>query len=104
MLARDPAALVPVIVQDARDHAVLMLAYMNAEAYQKTVETGETWFWSRARKTLWHKGETSGNVQRVKEIRLDCDGDALLLTVEQTGAGACHRGTRTCFDPAPHGG
>jgi phosphoribosyl-ATP pyrophosphohydrolase/phosphoribosyl-AMP cyclohydrolase len=75
---------------------VLTLAYMNEEALRRTRETGETWFWSRSRQELWHKGETSGNVQRVKEIRLDCDEDAVLLLVEPAGP-ACHTGERTCF-------
>lgn len=88
--------LAPAVVQDVSTGAVLMLAYMNAEALQKTVDTGVTWFYSRSRKSLWRKGETSGNVQKVREIYYDCDGDALLIKVEQVG-GACHEGTFSCF-------
>jgi phosphoribosyl-ATP pyrophosphohydrolase/phosphoribosyl-AMP cyclohydrolase len=88
--------LLPCIVQDARTGEVLTLAYMNEEALRRTRETGETWFWSRSRQELWHKGETSGNVQRVKELRFDCDRDALLALVEPAGP-ACHTGERTCF-------
>jgi phosphoribosyl-ATP pyrophosphohydrolase/phosphoribosyl-AMP cyclohydrolase len=89
--------LIPAIVQSAADGEVLMLAYMNAESLAKTLESGETWFYSRRRRELWHKGETSGNRQLVEEIRLDCDGDALLLRVRQIGQGACHTGARSCF-------
>jgi len=97
--------LLPCIVQDARTGEVLTLAYMNDEALQRTRETGEMWFWSRSRNELWHKGETSGNVQRLKELRMDCDDDAILALVEPTGP-ACHTGKRTCFhkgelDPVP---
>jgi phosphoribosyl-ATP pyrophosphohydrolase/phosphoribosyl-AMP cyclohydrolase len=97
--------LLPCIVQDARTGEVLTLAYMNDEALARTRETGEMWFWSRSREELWHKGETSGNVQRVKELRLDCDEDAILALVEPAGP-ACHTGARTCFhngelDPVP---
>jgi phosphoribosyl-ATP pyrophosphohydrolase/phosphoribosyl-AMP cyclohydrolase len=88
--------LLPCIVQDARTGEVLTLAYMNDEALERTRETGEMWFWSRSRQELWHKGETSGNVQRVKELRFDCDQDALLALVDPTGP-ACHTGARTCF-------
>lgn len=88
--------LIPVIVQDRKNGDVLMLAYMNRESLRKTLESGETWFWSRSRQELWHKGETSGNVQKVKEIRYDCDADALLVLVEQIGV-ACHTGERSCF-------
>jgi phosphoribosyl-ATP pyrophosphohydrolase/phosphoribosyl-AMP cyclohydrolase len=88
--------LAPAIVQDARTGEVLMMAWMNAEAWRLTQETGETHFWSRSRKTLWHKGETSGNVQRVVEVRLDCDADTILLRVEPAGP-ACHTGERSCF-------
>lgn len=88
--------LVPVIVQDVQSKAVLMLAYMNREALKKTMETGKTWFWSRSRQRLWQKGETSGHVQRVREIRVDCDRDTLLVLVEQSGP-ACHEGTYSCF-------
>jgi phosphoribosyl-AMP cyclohydrolase / phosphoribosyl-ATP pyrophosphohydrolase len=88
--------LLPCIVQDARTGEVLTLAYMNDESLRRTRETGEMWFWSRSRQELWHKGETSGNVQRVKELRLDCDKDAILALVEPAGP-ACHTGERTCF-------
>jgi phosphoribosyl-AMP cyclohydrolase / phosphoribosyl-ATP pyrophosphohydrolase len=89
--------LVPAIVQDVLDGTVLMMAWMNAESLQKTLETGETWFWSRSRAELWHKGATSGHTQRVQAIRYDCDSDALLVTVEQQGDIACHTGERSCF-------
>ena len=89
--------LVPAIVQDWKTGEVLMVAYMNAESWAKTQETGKTCFWSRSRQKLWLKGETSGHVQIVKEIYLDCDNDALLLKVEQVGGAACHTGYRSCF-------
>ena len=89
--------LVPAIVQDHLDGTVLMMAWMNAESLQKTLDTGETWFWSRSRQEFWHKGATSGHVQRVQAIRYDCDSDALLVTVEQIGDVACHTGERSCF-------
>jgi phosphoribosyl-AMP cyclohydrolase / phosphoribosyl-ATP pyrophosphohydrolase len=89
--------LVPAIVQDYLDGTVLMLAWMNRESLQKTLETEETWFWSRSRTELWHKGATSGHTQRVQSIRYDCDSDALLITVEQQGDVACHTGERSCF-------
>jgi phosphoribosyl-ATP pyrophosphohydrolase/phosphoribosyl-AMP cyclohydrolase len=92
----DERGLIPAIVQDAETGEVLTLAYMNAEALQRTLETGETWFWSRSRGELWHKGATSGNTQRVAEIRYDCDGDALLVRVEPAGP-ACHTGAVSCF-------
>src|SRR5262245_38034173 len=92
----DEQGLVPAIVQDSATGAVLMLAYMNAESLGKTLETGETWFWSRSRNELWHKGETSGNTQRVVSIGLDCDGDTLLVRVEPGGP-ACHTGEQSCF-------
>ena len=92
----DEQGLVPAIIQDDQGQ-VLMLAYMNKESLEKTVETGLTWFYSRSRKGLWQKGETSGNIQKVKEISYDCDGDTLLIKVEQTGA-ACHTGTYSCFN------
>ena len=88
--------LLPCIVQDARTGEVLTLAYMNDEALERTRSTGEMWFWSRSRQELWHKGATSGNVQRLKELRLDCDEDAILALVEPAGP-ACHTGARTCF-------
>ena len=92
----DERGIVPAIVQDAATGEVLMLAYMNAESLAKTVETGETWFWSRSRRVLWHKGETSGNTQRVVSISIDCDGDTILVRVTPNGP-ACHTGERTCF-------
>ena len=92
----DATGLVPCVVQDARTGEVLTLAYMNREALERTRASGETWFWSRSRQELWHKGETSGNVQRVKELRWDCDADAILALVEPAGP-ACHTGERTCF-------
>ena len=88
--------LLPCVVQDWRTGEVLTVAYMNEEALSRTRETGETWFWSRSRQELWHKGETSGNVQRVRELRWDCDADTLLALVEPAGP-ACHTGERTCF-------
>jgi phosphoribosyl-ATP pyrophosphohydrolase/phosphoribosyl-AMP cyclohydrolase len=90
------SGLVPCIVQDASTGAVLTLAYMNADALAKTQETGETWFWSRSRDELWHKGETSGNIQKVRELRYDCDEDAILALVDPAGP-ACHTGETTCF-------
>ncbi|MDR1660743.1 MAG: phosphoribosyl-AMP cyclohydrolase [Desulfovibrio sp.] len=87
----------PAIVQDASSGEVLMLAYMNEEAWRKTLESGEAWYWSRSRGRLWHKGESSGHVQIVRSLRLDCDNDALLLVVEQKGGAACHTGRRSCF-------
>ncbi len=93
----DERGLVPAIVQDYLDGTVLMMAWMNAESLQKTLDTGETWFWSRSRQEFWHKGATSGHLQHVKDIRYDCDSDALLVTVEQIGDVACHTGERSCF-------
>lgn len=92
----DERGLVPAVVQDAQTRGVLMLAYMNAESLKRTLETGETWFWSRSRAQLWHKGETSGNTQRVVDVVLDCDGDALVVRVEPAGP-ACHTGQTSCF-------
>ncbi len=89
--------LVPVIVQDHGTGEVLMLAYMNREAWEKTKETGNACYWSRSRDKVWMKGETSGHYQVVKEILIDCDGDTLLLKVEQRGGAACHTGYRSCF-------
>ena len=89
--------LVPAIAQDASNGDVLMVAWMNREALKRTVETGEAVYWSRSRKKLWHKGEESGHVQKVKEIRLDCDADVILLKVEQVGGIACHTGRHDCF-------
>src|SRR3990172_8693974 len=88
--------LIPTIVQDFDTKQVLMMAYMNAESLQQTLYTGETVFWSRSREELWHKGETSGHVQRVREIRVDCDADTLLILVDPAGP-ACHTGNVTCF-------
>ncbi len=95
--------LVPAIVQDARDGRVLTLAWMNRESLELTLERGETWFWSRSRHELWHKGATSGNTQAVRSIDLDCDGDAILVRVDQTGV-ACHTGAATCFHERLSGG
>lgn len=89
--------LVPVVTQDAVTLRVLTVAWMNREALQKTVATGEAHYWSRSRKKLWHKGEESGHVQKVRSIRLDCDEDVVLLAVEQTGGIACHTGRESCF-------
>lgn len=89
--------LLPAVVQDAASGEVLMLAWMNEEAWRRTLESGEAHFWSRSRRELWHKGATSGHVQRVRAVRLDCDSDAILLLVEQAGGAACHTGHRTCF-------
>jgi phosphoribosyl-ATP pyrophosphohydrolase/phosphoribosyl-AMP cyclohydrolase len=89
--------LVPAIIQDYLDGTVLMMAWMNQESLQKTLETGETWFWSRSRQEFWHKGATSGHIQKVQSIRYDCDSDALLIGVEQLGDVACHTGERSCF-------
>ena len=92
----DERGLVTTVVQDVRTRGILMLAYMNAESLKRTLETGETWFWSRSRAQLWHKGETSGNTQRVADVLLDCDGDALVVRVEPAGP-ACHTGQTSCF-------
>ena len=88
--------LIPAVVVDAEDRAVLMLAWMNREALERSLATGRTVFWSRSRQELWEKGATSGHVQRIVDIRTDCDQDALVISVEQTGV-ACHTGQRTCF-------
>jgi phosphoribosyl-ATP pyrophosphohydrolase/phosphoribosyl-AMP cyclohydrolase len=93
----DDKGLVPAIVQDYLDGTVLMMAWMNQASLQKTLATGDTWFWSRSRQEFWHKGATSGHLQKVKAIRYDCDSDALLVTVEQIGDVACHTGERSCF-------
>ena len=92
----DAHGLVPAVVQDVETNEVLMLAYMNQQSLQRTLETGETHFWSRSRQELWHKGATSGNVQHVVEIRVDCDADTLLIKVHPAGP-ACHTGNQTCF-------
>ena len=89
--------LVTAVVTDATSGDVLMVAHMNQEALRKTIESGEAWYYSRSRKALWKKGESSGHVQRVVELRVDCDQDALWLKVEQAGEGACHTGRRSCF-------
>lgn len=94
-----PDGLVPVVAQDARNGDVLMLAYANKDALERTLATGEAHYWSRSRQALWKKGETSGHLQKVEAVRLDCDGDAVLYRVHQTGP-ACHEGTRTCFSTA----
>ena len=92
----DERGLVATVVQDARTREVLTLAYMNEESLRRTIAEGETWFWSRSRSELWHKGATSGNTQRVVEVRLDCDGDAIVVLVEPRGP-ACHTGATSCF-------
>ena len=89
--------LIPAIAQDYLDGTVLMMAWMNRESLQKTLETGEAWYWSRSRQELWHKGATSGHIQKVRSLRYDCDSDALLITIEQIGDIACHTGERSCF-------
>ncbi|HEY1651549.1 MAG TPA: phosphoribosyl-AMP cyclohydrolase [Acidimicrobiales bacterium] len=95
--AKDADGLVPAIVQDATDGTVLTVAYMDAEALRRTLATGRSWFYSRSRREYWQKGETSGDRQYVREVRMDCDGDALVVLVDQHGRGACHTGERTCF-------
>jgi phosphoribosyl-ATP pyrophosphohydrolase/phosphoribosyl-AMP cyclohydrolase len=92
----DEKGLIPAVIQDWKTREVLMVAYMNAASLKKTVESGLTWYWSRSRQKFWQKGETSGNIQRVKDILYDCDQDTLLITVEQTGP-ACHTGSQSCF-------
>ena len=89
--------LVPAIVQDVTDGTVLTMAYMDAEALRRTLASGRSWFYSRSRQEYWQKGETSGDRQYVREVRLDCDGDALVVLVDQHGRGACHTGQRSCF-------
>jgi len=96
-IAWNAEGLVPAVAQDAASGEVLMLAWMNRESLAKTVATGEAVYWSRSRAQLWRKGETSGHLQRIVEIRLDCDADAVLLRVEQVGGIACHTGRRRCF-------
>jgi phosphoribosyl-AMP cyclohydrolase len=100
LLKRDPAGLVPAVVQDEQTRAVLMLGWMDDEALHRTLTTGRSTFWSRSRQEYWVKGESSGHRQWVREVRLDCDGDTLLVTVRQEGP-ACHTGDRTCFDARP---
>jgi len=92
-----PDGLVPAVVQDATAGTVLMVGYMDAEALHRTLDTGRSWFWSRSRQEYWCKGETSGDRQWVREVRYDCDGDAVLVVVDQDGRGACHTGARSCF-------
>ncbi len=89
--------LIPAIAQDCRTGEVLMMAYMNELAWQKTLETGKVHYWSRSRNSLWLKGETSGHLQKVREIRVDCDNDCILVRIEQVGGVACHTGHRSCF-------
>ena len=96
MLSFDDKGLIPAIVQDARNGEVLMLGYMDKEALNRTLASGDVWFYSRSRQELWHKGETSGNFLRLKSIIKDCDSDALLIKAEPTGP-VCHTGNRTCF-------
>ena len=96
-VAFDDRGLVPAIVQDQGSGQVLMLAWMNEESLRRTLDTGRTWFWSRSRRELWCKGETSGDRQWVREAYFDCDADTILLLVEQEGRGACHTGERSCF-------
>jgi phosphoribosyl-ATP pyrophosphohydrolase/phosphoribosyl-AMP cyclohydrolase len=95
-LKYDDKGLIPAIIQDWKTNEVLMMAYMNAASLKKTVESGFTWYWSRSRQKFWQKGETSGHIQRVKDILYDCDQDTLLIKVEQTGP-ACHTGEQSCF-------
>ena len=94
---KDADRLVPAVVQDVVDGTVLTVAYMDAEALRRTLESGRTWFYSRSRREYWQKGETSGDRQYVREVRMDCDGDALVVLVDQHGRGACHTGERSCF-------
>ncbi|HVO33026.1 MAG TPA: phosphoribosyl-AMP cyclohydrolase [Elusimicrobiota bacterium] len=93
----DDKQLIPVVVQDAKDGIVLMVAYMNREAVKRTLKLKKAVYWSRSRQSFWLKGESSGNVQKVKEMRIDCDGDCLLIKVDQIGRAACHTGRRSCF-------
>jgi phosphoribosyl-AMP cyclohydrolase len=96
-LKYDAGGLIPAVIQDVAAGDVLMVAYMNAESLNKTLETGKTWFWSRSRQRFWMKGETSGHVQDVHEVLYDCDADSLLIKVTQRGPGACHTNERSCF-------
>ena len=93
----DKIDLIPVIAQDHATGEILMVAFMNEESFRLTLEKGEAVYWSRSRKKLWHKGEESGNVQKVKALYIDCDGDAVVMQVEQVGGAACHTGKRNCF-------
>ena len=97
LLKLDDKGLIPTVVQDAKDGTVLMVAYMNPESLRRTLRLKKAVFWSRSRKSFWLKGESSGNIQKVKEIRIDCDGDCLLIKVDQIGGAACHTGHRSCF-------
>ncbi|MEB3224378.1 MAG: bifunctional phosphoribosyl-AMP cyclohydrolase/phosphoribosyl-ATP diphosphatase HisIE [Synechococcus sp.] len=94
--------LVPAIAQDYLDGTVLMLAWMNRESLEKTMATGEAWYWSRSRQELWHKGATSGHIQKIQSLRYDCDSDAILMAIEQVGDIACHTGERSCFHQVDH--
>jgi phosphoribosyl-AMP cyclohydrolase len=96
-IAYNGDGLVGAVVQDAGDGTVLMFAWMSRDSLRRTLETGRTWFWSRSRQELWCKGETSGDRQYVRSVHYDCDGDTLLVVVDQEGAGACHTGQRSCF-------
>lgn len=107
MLRFDAAGLIPAVAQDWLDGAVLMVAWMNREALARTLATAEVHYWSRSRQELWHKGASSGQIQRLRGLRYDCDADVLLLSIEQLGGGACHTGARSCFfddGPQPTGG
>jgi phosphoribosyl-AMP cyclohydrolase len=97
--------LIPAIVQDYSSHKVLMLAYINRASWEKTIESGEAHYWSRSRQVIWHKGESSGHIQKIKSIYSDCDNDTVLFKVEQVGGAACHTGYETCFYKKidPHG-
>ena len=97
-LKRDPAGLVTAVIQQHDTGEVLMVGWMDDQALHRTLSTGLATYWSRSRQRYWVKGETSGNVQRVRSVALDCDGDALVVKVDQAGSGACHTGDRTCFD------
>ena len=101
-LAWDEMGLIPAVVQHAETRTVLMVAYMNRESLQQSLASGETWFWSRSRQSLWHKGETSGHTQRIHEILVDCDADTLLILVWPNGP-ACHTGAESCFFRGLHG-
>ncbi len=96
-LKYDERGLIPAVIQEVGTNDVLMVAYMNEESLRRTIESGTTWFWSRSRQEYWNKGATSGHVQKVKEIRYDCDADCLLVSVEQVGGIACHTGNKSCF-------
>ena len=94
----DEKGLIPAVIQDAKDGTILMVAYMNRESLKRTLRLKKSVFWSRSRQSFWLKGESSGNVQKVRELRIDCDGDCLVVKVEQIGRAACHTGQRSCFD------